>query len=76
MKNLLAKLIPFIFLGMVLVIFIVGIILLSYLLIWGAVVGMVLFLIAWIREKLFPSKQLTPTQKKQSSGRIIEHDDK
>ncbi len=75
MKNFLGKLIPFIFLGMMLVIFVVGLILLSYLLIWGAIVGLVLFLIAWVREKLFPRKQLTQS-KKPPSGRIIDHDDK
>lgn len=75
MKNLLSKLVPFIFLGVLLVVLVAGFILLSYLLIWGAIVGLVLFVIAWIREKLFPSKQLTQTEKPKS-GRIIDHDDK
>lgn len=73
MKNLLAKLIPFIFLGMMLVILIVGFVLLSYLLIFGAMIGLVLFIIAWIREKLFPSKHLTRTDQLKK-GRIIDHD--
>ena len=75
MKNLLAKILPFLFLGIMLVILVVGFILLSYLLIWGAIVGLVLFVIAWIREKLFPSRQLTKTTKPKS-GRIIDHDDR
>lgn len=74
MKKMLAKIVPFLFLGMMLVILIVGFILLSYLLIWGAIIGLVLFLIAWVREKLFPSRQLTKTDKS-TSGRIIDHDD-
>lgn len=75
MKNVVAKIVPFLFLGVMLVILVAGVILLSYLLIWGAVVGLVLFLIAWIREKLFPSKQLVESQKPKA-GRIIEHEDK
>jgi hypothetical protein len=59
---------------MMLVILVIGFILLSYLLIWGAIVGMVLFLIAWIKEKLFPTRQMTRTEKSQS-GRIIDHDE-
>lgn len=74
MKNLLLKIIPFLFLGMMLVILVVGFILLSYLLIWGAIVGLILFIITWVREKLFPSKELTKTDKPKS-GRIIDHED-
>lgn len=58
------SLMPFIFLGIVLVLFVAGIILLSYLLITGAVVGILLFLIAWLREKFLSSRR---------SPRIIEH---
>jgi len=75
MKNVLAKILPFFFLGVMLVILFVGFVLLSYLLILGAVVGLVLFVIAWVREKLFPSKQLTKTDKPKS-GRIIDHEDR
>jgi len=76
MNNLLARIIPFLFLGIMLVILIAGLILLSYLLIWGAVVGLVLFLIAWLREKFFPPRHLTKIDKQSKSGRVIDHDDK
>ncbi len=72
-KNLLSKLVPFLVLGVMLVILVVGLILLSYLLIWGALVGLVLFFIAFIKEKFFPSRQLTKVNK---PGRIIDHDKK
>ncbi len=75
MRNLLAKIIPFLFLGMMLVILVVGFVLLSYLLIFGAIVGLILFVIAWVRDKLFPSKHLTKTNQPKS-GRIIDHDDR
>ncbi len=70
MRAFLEKIIPFIFLGIMLVIFVVGIVLFSYLLIIGALVGLVLFAIAWLKEKLSPSKSVTKVKKQ---GRIIEH---
>ncbi|HSW69162.1 MAG TPA: hypothetical protein VLI69_03245 [Gammaproteobacteria bacterium] len=76
MNNLFQRLMPFLFLGIMLVVLVAGLILLSYLLIWGAIVGLVLFLIAWIREKFFPTRQLTKSDKKRTSNRIIDHEDK
>ncbi|EKD72481.1 MAG: hypothetical protein ACD_45C00664G0001, partial [uncultured bacterium] len=58
MNTLLKRLLPFIFLGITLVVFVVGIVLLSYLLIVGAIVGFILFLIAWVKEKIFPQRQM------------------
>jgi len=73
MKRLLSQLIPFIVIGIIIVTFAFGIILLAYLFLFGAIIGSILFLISWIRHKLFPPKTLTPTQKK--SGRIIDTND-
>jgi hypothetical protein len=75
-RSLLARLIPFIFLGVMIVLFVVGIILFSYLLIFGAIVGMILFFITWIKEKLFPSRNIQSYQKSEKSGRTFEHDKK
>ncbi|HSW93721.1 MAG TPA: hypothetical protein VLJ15_05110 [Gammaproteobacteria bacterium] len=74
MKTIFAKIVPFLFLGMMVVILVVGLVLLSWLLIFGAMVGLVLFLIAWIREKLSPTKHMTRTRHS-TSGRTIDHDD-
>ena len=63
MGNLLNRLIPFIFLGIMLVLLVAGIILFSYLLIFGALVGVVLFIVAWLKQAFFPSKQITKTKK-------------
>ena len=71
MQALFARLLPFFIMGMMIVIFVVGIIFLSYLLIFGALIGLVLFIITWVRQTFFPPKDVLP--KKQ--GRIIEHDD-
>ncbi|EKD54195.1 MAG: hypothetical protein ACD_60C00117G0001 [uncultured bacterium] len=74
MNTFLQRLIPFIFLGILLVLFVVGVILFSYLLIVGAIVGLILFLIAWVKEKFFPGhKALKP--KHPRSHRTIDHRD-
>lgn len=74
MQRFLNQLIPFVFIGIALVAFAFGIVLLAYLFLLGAIVGMVLFLISWIRAKFFPDKRVT-TFKRNKSGRIIDTDD-
>jgi len=74
MRRIFTSLIPFLFFGILVVILAAGLIIVSYLLIWGAIVGLILFLIAWIKEKLFPSKHLTRTNPSKSSGRTIDHE--
>ncbi|HEX2548952.1 MAG TPA: hypothetical protein VHM20_03925 [Gammaproteobacteria bacterium] len=66
------RLAPFIFIGIMIVLFAVGIIILSYLLIFGALVGVVLFLIAWIKDKL-TQKTHYPEVKKPRKGQTIDH---
>ncbi len=76
MNKMVVKILPFFFIGLMLVILVAGFILLSYLLIAGAVVGLVLFLVAWIKEKLWPERHLTKTNISKKTGRTIEHDDR
>lgn len=77
MNSLLARIIPFFVLGIMVVLLIVGIILFSYLLVLGAIVGFVLFLAAWLKNKLFRSKQtVIREQTPEKQGRIIDHDEK
>lgn len=73
MKRFLSQLIPFIFIGIAIVAFAFGIILLAYLFLIGALVGLILFSISWIKEKFFPRK--VSTQPKKHSGRVIDSDD-
>ena len=74
MQSFWKRLLPYIFLGIMLVLAVVGVILFSYLLIFGAIVGVILFIIAWIRELFFRKKTkiLQPGQHK--TGRTIDHD--
>lgn len=73
MQRIMNQIIPFIFIGIAMVAFAFGIMLLAYLFFFGAVIGMVLFLISLIRNKLFPPKAIVKPRKKQ--GRIIDSDD-
>lgn len=76
MPNFFARLVPFILLGIAIVAFAFGLILLTYLFVIGAIVGLTLFLISWIRNKFFPNKNMTkPQQSQRRKGRTIDHDD-
>lgn len=72
MNRFLNQLTPFILMGVALVAFAFGIFLLAYLFLIGAAVGLVLFIISWIRHKLFPPKTNSPPK---PSGRVIDSDD-
>jgi uncharacterized membrane protein len=72
MRELFAKVIPFLVLGIMLVVFVIGLIFVSYVLLFGALVGLVLYVVAWVRDKFFPTKEITQPPK---SGRTIEHDE-
>jgi hypothetical protein len=74
MKPFFARIMPFIFLGIIIVIFIAGFVIFSYLLIFGALVGLFLFCIAWIKELIFKHKNSYPEVKKPRSGRTIDHE--
>lgn len=74
MQRLINQLIPFVLIGFVLVAFAFGIFLLAYLLLFGAIVGFILFGISWIRAKFFASKQLKPTRRPRK-GRTFDSND-
>lgn len=74
MQRFLNKLIPFILLGIAIVAFAFGIMLLAYLFFIGALVGLILFTIAWIKAAFFPPKKVVRHQKTKS-GRVIDSDD-
>ena len=74
MNPFISRILPFFYLGIVVVLFIVGLILLSYLLISGAIVGLILFVIAWIVD-FFKKKRSHTIQKKSKKGHTIDHDD-
>lgn len=68
-----AKLLPFLGMGVFIVLFIFGLMVLSYVLIIGAVIGLILFLINYIRTK-FSHTHKKPHHLHQHRGRTIDHD--
>jgi hypothetical protein len=72
MEKFYARLLPFIFLGVAIVAFIFGLIVMAYIFVVGAIVGMGLFAIAWIRQRFFANKDIA-VPKRQS--RTINHDE-
>ena len=66
------RIIPFIFLGIMIVLLVAGIVILSYLLIAGAVVGLILFGVTWVKERFFGGKTKNSLTKR---GRTIDHRD-
>lgn len=75
LQQFIARIMPFFILGIILVLFVVGLYLMIHLLILGALVGLILFIFAWIRDKFFISHAMVPKQKRPASGRTIDHDD-
>ena len=75
MNSFISRIGPFIFIGILIVLFVIGLMLLYYLLIFGAAVGLILFAIAWLREKLFKPKKPRYPIAKRKSGHTIDHDD-
>lgn len=73
MQRLLSQIIPFLIVGLVLVALAFGFILLMYLFLFGALIGLTLFVVSWIKNKFFPKKPLPSTKTRR--GRIIDSDD-
>lgn len=74
MGRLIRLLLPFFLIAIILCAFVLGMIVLSYLFIVGAVAALALMVITWIRKTFFPPKiRVKPTQKQ--SGRIIDSDE-
>ena len=75
MQKILARLLPFLMLVMMLGLFVVGLVVFSYLLVLGALIGIALFVVAWIKELFWRKNEKQPPEVTRI-GRIIEHDDK
>ena len=67
------KLAPFILLGIILISFFFGVVLLAYLFLFGAILGIILYTLTWLRNTFFVKKPPIKSQKQR--GRIIDTDD-
>jgi hypothetical protein len=74
MANIVGKFVPFLFVGIAIVAIAFGMILLFYLFAIGAIVGLILFVFSWFKEKFFPPKE-PPYKPVQKRGRTIDSDD-
>ena len=67
---------PFLIAGVAVALFFGLLFMFSYVLIWGLLIGGILWLIATIKQYLFPNNSEKAEVIKKNQGRIIEHDDK
>lgn len=74
MQKIIATMITFLVLGMTLVAFAFGLIILFYLVLFGAIAGLVLFVALWIRERFFMGRR-HDLKKSDKMGRTINHDE-
>lgn len=73
--KLLNRLTPFIAAGVFIVALVFGMVLLAYLFVFGAILGVAMYLINLIRDKFFSKKPEKQPAPKQPSGRIIDSND-
>jgi hypothetical protein len=72
MQAFISRLIPFILLGVALVAFFLGMLVMAYVFVFGALLGMALFAVAWVRQKFFSGKSKRLVRSRQ--GRTIDHE--
>ncbi|KTC76801.1 hypothetical protein [Legionella brunensis] len=70
-ERLIQQLVPFLIAGIAIALVIGLFIMFSYVLIWGLVIGGVLWLVYFVKSLLFPGQKSETTK-----GRVIEHNDK
>ena len=71
--RLINRLIPFLIAGILLAAIAFGLVLLAYLFLIGTVAGMILYAVAWVRERFFTPKK--PARPPKTSGRVIDSDE-
>lgn len=71
--RLLEKILPYIILGITIALLILALVVLSYVIFWGILLGLLIYGIAWVKNKFFTPKSQSLNE--ETSGRIIEHND-
>lgn len=70
------NLVPFLIAGVAIALFFGLLFMFSYVLVWGLIIGGILWLVTAIKQFLFPNNPTKPEVIHKNNGRIIEHDDK
>ena len=83
MPVFLSRIMPYFIAGILIVLAILGVIVLSYVFLWGVLIGGILYFVIWMKNKLFPSKKPADTEqfyasyrytvKKDDEGEIIDY---
>lgn len=73
MQRFLALLLPLVVFALFFVIFIAGIVVFTYIMLFAFLLGAVVFLVAWVRDRFFPRKSIRK-QNPEKPGRIIDHE--
>ena len=76
LEKLFETLMPFIIAGTAIALVIGLLVMFSYILVWGLIIGGVLWLGATVKQYLFSSNSSKTDVIKKNQGRIIEHEDK
>ncbi|KTD07404.1 hypothetical protein [Legionella jamestowniensis] len=71
-EHLIQQLVPFLIAGIAIALVIGLFIMFSYVLVWGLIIGAILWVASFIKNLLFSSKEIENPKK----GRVIEHNDK
>lgn len=72
LQKIFENLLPFVLVGVAIALVIGLLFMFFYIAVWGLIIGGVLWLIALVKQYLFPDKSI----KNEEEGRVIEHDDK
>ncbi|MCX7125857.1 MAG: hypothetical protein NTU49_09010 [Gammaproteobacteria bacterium] len=72
---LLARILPFLIMAVMLVVFVIGLFIFTYVFIFALVLGTILFIVGFIRTKFFKPKSPITATPEVKIGRIIEHDE-
>lgn len=73
--NFAARFLPFLIAGLTIVLFVIGLIIFSWILIIAAIVGFVLFLISAISAKFSKTRTFQEELERQEHGRTVDHED-
>lgn len=73
MQKLINQVLPFVLIGVIIVAFTFGVMLLAYLFLFGAVIGFLLYLAAWVKSRFFAPKVSNKPLKK--TGRTFDSND-
>lgn len=70
------NLVPFLIAGVAIALFFGLLFMFSYVLVWGLIIGGILWVITAIKQYLFPNNSTKTEVINKNQGRIIEHEDK